>query len=89
MPFIERTQEAIAYYKEAETHDAGTPLARVETMGFEKVAYAYREDTPVLSGISFEVSRVRSSGSSAPPEPASRRSSSCCCACADPTKVAT
>jgi ATP-binding cassette subfamily B protein len=57
MPFIERTQEAIAHYKQAETHDAGAPLAGVETMGFENVAYAYREGTPVLSDISFEVSR--------------------------------
>ncbi len=57
MPFIERTQEAVNYYKQAATHDAGQSLAKVETIGFEKVAYAYREDTPVLSGISFEVSR--------------------------------
>jgi ATP-binding cassette, subfamily B, bacterial len=57
MPFIERTQEAIAHYEEAETHDAGVPLERIETMGFENVAYAYHEGTPVLSGISFEVSR--------------------------------
>ena len=54
VPFIERTQEAVRRYRESAPRDGGRPLSSVQTLGFEKVSFAYRPGRPVLSDISFE-----------------------------------
>ncbi len=56
MPFIERTQEVAQRYRESAIRDGGQPLSSVQTLGFERVSFAYHRGRPVLSDISFEVS---------------------------------
>ena len=58
LPFIERTQEAERRYAES-SPPAGEACRcrRCETLAFEHVSYAYRADQPVLSDVSFEVTR--------------------------------
>jgi len=55
LPFIERTQEAMRRYIQSSPTDGGQPLARVSTVAFENVSFAYNAGQPVLSEISFEV----------------------------------
>jgi ATP-binding cassette, subfamily B, bacterial len=55
MPFIERTQEAVAHYRDSAPHDGGQQLSVVQTLGFDEVSFAYRPGRPVLSEISFEM----------------------------------
>jgi ABC-type multidrug transport system fused ATPase/permease subunit len=55
LPYLERVEEAQQRYL-ASVEPAGTrPLQRVKTLAFEDVEFAYREGTPVLRGIGFEV----------------------------------
>jgi ATP-binding cassette subfamily B protein len=62
LPFIERTQKAEQRYAES-TPPAGTEsLDRVQTLAFQGVSYAYRPGRPVLSKISFEVTRGEAVG---------------------------
>jgi ABC-type multidrug transport system fused ATPase/permease subunit len=55
MPFIERTQDTVRHYTDSAPRDGGQRLSGVQTLGFEKVSFAYRPGQPVLSGISFEI----------------------------------
>ncbi len=57
LPFIERTQEAERRYAESSPPDGDVPLAQVQTLSFQGVSYGYRPDRPVLSDVSFEVTR--------------------------------
>jgi ABC-type multidrug transport system fused ATPase/permease subunit len=55
LPYLDRVQEAQRRYV-ASIEPAGTrPLGSVRTLAFEDVEFAYREDSPVLRGIGFEV----------------------------------
>jgi len=55
LPFIERTQETVRHYRESAPQDGGQPLSGVQTLGFDRVSFAYRAGQPVLSDISFEI----------------------------------
>lgn len=55
MPFIERIENAQRRYSASEPPDGDATLAKVETLAFEEVSFAYRPGKPVLSEISFEV----------------------------------
>jgi len=55
LPFIQRTQDSVRRYNESSPVDGGLPLPRVQTLGFEKVSFAYNPGRPVLSDISFEM----------------------------------
>jgi ABC-type multidrug transport system fused ATPase/permease subunit len=57
LPFIERTQETEKRYLESAPSDGDVPLQTVQTIAFRDVSYAYRVDQPVLSDVSFEVTR--------------------------------
>jgi ATP-binding cassette subfamily B protein len=57
LPFIERVQEAEKRYSESIPIVGSEALDTVRTLSFEQVSYAYRPEQPVLSGISFDVSR--------------------------------
>ncbi len=57
MPFIERTQETMRRYVESGPVDGEQELARVDTLAFENVSFAYRAARPVLSEITFEIDR--------------------------------
>jgi ATP-binding cassette subfamily B protein len=57
LPFIELTQETARRYTESSPPAGDLPLPAVQTLAFEDVSYAYRSNRPVLSGVSFEVSR--------------------------------
>jgi ATP-binding cassette, subfamily B, bacterial len=57
LPFIERTQEAERRYAESAPPEGDVPLQTVQTIAFSDVSYAYRADQPVLSDVSFEVTR--------------------------------
>jgi ATP-binding cassette, subfamily B, bacterial len=57
LPFIERTQEAERRYAESAPPEGDVPLQTVQTIAFRDVSYAYRVDQPVLSDVSFEVTR--------------------------------
>jgi ABC-type multidrug transport system fused ATPase/permease subunit len=55
LPFVERTQDAMSSYVESRPPDGIERLARVETMAFEHVSFAYNAGRPVLSDITFGV----------------------------------
>ncbi|HXD55058.1 MAG TPA: ABC transporter ATP-binding protein [Solirubrobacteraceae bacterium] len=57
LPFIERTQDAEQRYVESAPPEGDVPLQVVQTIAFRDVSYAYRPDRPVLSDVSFEVTR--------------------------------
>jgi ABC-type multidrug transport system fused ATPase/permease subunit len=57
LPFIERTQEAERRYLDSSPAHGSVPLEHVESLAFEEVSYAYRQDRPVLSKVSFKVAR--------------------------------
>jgi ABC-type multidrug transport system fused ATPase/permease subunit len=57
LPFIERTQEAERRYAESAPPEGDVPLQTVQTIAFRDVSYAYRAEHPVLSDVSFEVTR--------------------------------
>jgi ATP-binding cassette, subfamily B, bacterial len=54
-PFMDRVQRFIERYQQSTPPDGERPLARVQTIEFEHVTYAYRPGVPVLSDINFEV----------------------------------
>jgi ABC-type multidrug transport system fused ATPase/permease subunit len=55
VPFVERAQQTLASFRDSAVHDGGMPLARVATIAFEDVSFAYRPESPVLSQIDFSV----------------------------------
>jgi ATP-binding cassette, subfamily B, bacterial len=55
VPFMERAQETLASFRDSAEADGGQPLARIQTVGFEDVSFAYRPESPVLTGIDFSV----------------------------------
>ncbi|HET7484908.1 MAG TPA: ABC transporter ATP-binding protein [Solirubrobacterales bacterium] len=62
LPYLERVQEAQQRYI-ASIEPAGTrPLESVSALAFEDVEFAYKEESPVLRGISFEVERGEAIG---------------------------
>src|SRR5207245_510107 len=54
-PFIARVQETLEHYRESAVETAGEPLSSIETVSFERVSFAYRPQTPVLSDIDFTI----------------------------------
>jgi ATP-binding cassette subfamily B protein len=54
-PFIERAQQTLASFRDSAEGDGGEPLARIDTVGFERISFAYRPESPVLSQIDFTV----------------------------------
>lgn len=55
LPYVERLREAEQRYVESRPTIGGESLAKIDTLAFEGVSYAYQEDRPVLSGVDFEV----------------------------------
>jgi ABC-type multidrug transport system fused ATPase/permease subunit len=55
IPFVERAQQTLASFRESAEPDGGRPLRTIETLGFDDVSFAYRPESPVLSGINFSV----------------------------------
>ncbi len=55
LPFIERTQLALARYNEHGEDHGDTPLPVVDKISFEGVSFAYNADTPVLTDVSFDI----------------------------------
>ncbi len=62
IPFVERAQETLAGYRESAEQDGGVPLPSIETVGFERVSFAYNPETPVLTDVSFTVRSGESIG---------------------------
>jgi ABC-type multidrug transport system fused ATPase/permease subunit len=62
LPFIERLLDAERRYREGTPVSGDRPLADVRTLAYEHVSFAYRPERPVLSDISFEVSRGEAVG---------------------------
>jgi ATP-binding cassette subfamily B protein len=57
LPFIERTQEAERRYAESSPVAGHVPLESVRTLALQGVSYGYRTGRPVLSDVSFKVTR--------------------------------
>ena len=55
LPFIERLQATEKRYSASSPPEGTEPLPGVESIGFERVSYAYNPGRPVLSEISFSV----------------------------------
>jgi ATP-binding cassette subfamily B protein len=55
LPFIERLQEAEQRYAQSTPVVGELPLAKVQTLAFEHVSFAYRASRPVLTDITFQV----------------------------------
>jgi ABC-type multidrug transport system fused ATPase/permease subunit len=55
LPYLDRVQEAQRRYVASIEPEGTRPLQAVRTLAFEDVEFAYREGSPVLRGISFEV----------------------------------
>jgi ATP-binding cassette subfamily B protein len=55
LPFIERLQEAEQRYARSSPIEGELALAKVQTLAFEHVSFAYRPNRPVLSDITFRV----------------------------------
>lgn len=62
LPYLERVQEAQRRYIASIEPDGTRTLESVRTLAFENVEFAYREENPVLRGISFEVARGEAIG---------------------------
>jgi ATP-binding cassette subfamily B protein len=62
LPFVERLQEAERRYASSSPSTGRRPLPGVRTLAFDHVSYAYRPGRPVLSDISFEVTRGEAIG---------------------------
>jgi ATP-binding cassette subfamily B protein len=56
LPFIELTQETERLYRDSSPPVGSYPLAKIATLEFEDVSYAYKAGREVLSEIRFEVS---------------------------------
>jgi ATP-binding cassette subfamily B protein len=57
LPFSERVRDATRHYEMNAAVSDGNPLDEIRTLGFSDVSFAYRADQPVLTDITFEVSR--------------------------------
>ncbi len=55
LPFVDRLEKAEQAYRASRPVTDEQRLAKVDTLTFERVSYAYQPDRPVLSGVSFEV----------------------------------
>jgi len=55
LPFVERLQAAEARYAQSAPLDGGRPLPRIASLAFERVAFAYAPERPVLRDITFAV----------------------------------
>ncbi len=55
LPFIERAQETAQRYLQSARPTGDVELARVDTVAFERVSFAYNPEQPVLREITFEV----------------------------------
>jgi ATP-binding cassette, subfamily B, bacterial len=55
LPFIERTQNTLAHYGAGAEHYGSEPLETIRSISFEHVGFAYKEDTPTLRDIGFDV----------------------------------
>jgi ATP-binding cassette, subfamily B, bacterial len=53
-PFIERLDEAEHRYTASNPRTGQSPMAKVQTLTFENVSFAYQPSRPVLSKITFE-----------------------------------
>jgi ATP-binding cassette, subfamily B, bacterial len=62
IPFVERAQETLAGYRDSAEQDGGVPLGSIDTVGFERVSFAYNPKTPVLTDVSFTVRSGESIG---------------------------
>jgi ABC-type multidrug transport system fused ATPase/permease subunit len=62
LPYLERVQEAQRRYIASIEPEGTRPLQSVRTLAFEDVEFAYKEESPVLRGISFEVGRGEAIG---------------------------
>jgi ABC-type multidrug transport system fused ATPase/permease subunit len=55
IPFIERIQGVARRYEDSAPPAGTQPLTEMHALAFEHVFFAYREDQPVLRGVSFHV----------------------------------
>jgi ABC-type multidrug transport system fused ATPase/permease subunit len=62
MPYIDRVQEAERRYRDNAAVAGERRLAEVRTLAFEGVSFAYTPDRPVLSDVSFEITRGEAVG---------------------------
>jgi len=62
IPFVERVQEAERRYAESSPVRGSQPLPLVRSLVFERVSFAYVPGRPVLSNVSFAVSRGETIG---------------------------
>ncbi|HEX3434330.1 MAG TPA: ABC transporter ATP-binding protein [Solirubrobacteraceae bacterium] len=56
LPFVERAQRTLASFRDSTEKDGGQSLSSIQTVGFDRVSFAYNPETPVLSDINFSVS---------------------------------
>jgi ATP-binding cassette subfamily B protein len=61
-PFIERVQNVTERYRESSPPEGTCELAKIDTLEFEHVSYAYRAGVPVLTDISFDLSGPQTIG---------------------------
>jgi ATP-binding cassette, subfamily B, bacterial len=57
LPFAERIRDATAHYEAHAAVSDDNPLGEIETVAFSDVSFAYRPGQPVLTDITFEISR--------------------------------
>ncbi len=62
IPFVERAQETLTDYRDSAEPDGGEGLPSIDRVRFEHVSFAYNEQAPVLSDVSFSVSGGESIG---------------------------
>jgi ATP-binding cassette, subfamily B, bacterial len=62
LPFIERLQDAREKYLSSTAKERTAHIDEVHTLSFENVSFAYNEERPVLSQVSFEVAGGESIG---------------------------
>jgi ATP-binding cassette, subfamily B, bacterial len=55
LPFVERAQLTLAGFRDGAEDDGGGTLSSIRTVGFDRVAFAYNAETPVLTDINFTV----------------------------------
>ncbi|MHB8465926.1 MAG: ATP-binding cassette domain-containing protein [Acidimicrobiales bacterium] len=54
-PYLEQLNQQLATYRANRVERAGHPLAAVDTIAFQDVAFAYEAGVPVLADVSFDV----------------------------------
>ncbi|GAB3022599.1 multidrug ABC transporter permease [Nocardioides flavus (ex Wang et al. 2016)] len=62
VPFIYQIADALERYRTHPQQEGAGELDAVRSLGLENVSFAYREDLPVLSGVSFSVARGEAVG---------------------------